>query len=531
MLAEFENKAKAIDGYDTAHEAARAQIIKWLPAFIYVSEFPELNGHQNLDQFINQRGQDSTRKEAEDNFEKMAKVAGFDPKALQSIREDHETRNQLLNRAGAVVTQEIRRLWNDRPLKVRYHLDGPYLDTLISDPNAVYDVEVNLDERSRGFRWFFSFYITFAADTQGGNADGAILLLDEPGLHLHAKSQEDLLNHLRANFKNQIIYTTHSPFMIPPNAINIVRTVQIHPENGTSVSDTPTGDSRTLFPLQAALGYHISQTLFVGHSNLIVEGVTDFWILSAINGFFTDSGTGTPLPKELTITPVGGAGKISYMTALLASQELKVLVLLDNDRAGRDARNDLVTNKLIRDSAIIFVTEGLEPKPSEADIEDLLDPSVYDTLVSKTYRAELAGKTLALKSNVPRIVKRYEEAFAAHGIEFNKTRPAREFITAMGVNPTAVLPAGSAARFGTLFKAVRERYERIRDLIAFTVAALSRQFRRRVVTAERQVVRSSPHETAASAPTRCRRHQPASVAAVVRAARRGTRPVDQQQTP
>jgi predicted ATP-dependent endonuclease of OLD family len=100
----------------------------------------------------------------------------------------------------------------------------------------MYDVEVNLDERSRGFRWFFAFYITFAADTHGGNADGAVLLLDEPGLHLHAKSQGDLLKLLRADFKNQIIYTTHSPFMVPSDAINIVRTVSIDPEKGTHVA-------------------------------------------------------------------------------------------------------------------------------------------------------------------------------------------------------------------------------------------------------------------------------------------------------
>ena len=461
LLAELESKAKLIAGFDKAHEVARAQVITWLPIFVYVSDFPELYGHQNLDQFLNQRGKDPTRKEAEDNFEKMAKVAGFKPRELHNIRDDHETRNQLLNRAGAVVTQEIRRLWKDRPLKVRYHLDGPYLDTLISDPNAVYDVEVNLDERSRGFRWFFSFYITFAADTQGGDADGAILLLDEPGLHLHAKSQEDLLKYLRNDFKNQIIYTTHSPFMVPSDAVDIVRTVNIDTDKGTSVTDSPTGDSRTLFPLQAALGYTISQTLFVGHSNLIVEGVTDFWILSVVNGYLIASDT-AGLPQELTITPAGGAGKVPYMTALLVSQELKVLVLLDDDRAGRETHKDLVTSKLVRDSAIMFVTEGFDPKPTEADIEDLIDPAVYEALVNHTYGKELAGKTLTLNPNIPRIVKRYEDAFTTLGMEFHKTRPAREFLSRMGSDPASMLPAASAARFEAIFKGVRERYDRLK---------------------------------------------------------------------
>ena len=276
LLTALESKAKLISNFDKVYKEACAQVTTWLPTFVYISEFPELSGHQNLDQFVNQRGNDAAKKEAEDLFEKMAKVAGFNPQELVSNQSDHETRNQILNRAGAVVTREIRRLWKDRPLKVRYHLDGPYLDTLISDPNPAYEIEVNLDERSRGFRWFFAFYIIFAADTHGGNADGAVLLLDEPGLHLHVKSQGDLLTHMRADFKNQIIYTTQSPFMVPSDAFDIVRTVNIDAVKGTHVTDAPSGNSSTLFPLQAALGYELSQTLFDGHSSLIVESVTDF---------------------------------------------------------------------------------------------------------------------------------------------------------------------------------------------------------------------------------------------------------------
>jgi predicted ATP-dependent endonuclease of OLD family len=277
----------------------------------------------------------------------------------------------------------------------------------------------------------------------GGDAEGAILLLDEPGLYLHAKSQEHLLKHLREDYKNQIIYTTHSPFMVPPDAIDIVRTVNIDEKKGTTVSRTPSGDSRTLFPLQAALGYQLSQTLFVGHSNLVVEGVTDFWILSSVNSHFLASGQ-PGLPEELT--PAGGAGKVSYLAVLLASEELNVLVLLDDDRAGRDTQKDLVTNKLLRDTAILFVTEGFNPKPTETDVEDLIEPAVYDQLVADTYKTELKGKKLTLNAKVPRIVKRYEEAFEAEGLTFQKTRPAREFMARMGTTPTSVLTPASANR-------------------------------------------------------------------------------------
>ena len=467
LLSELEEQATTITGYDDSMEKGRELVRKWVPRFVYVSDFPELSGYQDLDAFISQRGQNPSLKEREDNFEKLAEVAGFDPKELHQHREDAERRGQLLNRASSVITGEIKRLWKDRSLMVRIGIDGRHVTVLVSDPNQQYPVEINLDERSRGFRWFFAFYVTFSADTQGGDADGAVLLLDEPGLYLHAKSQEHLLRHLRQDYTNQIIYSTHSPFMIPPDAIDIVRTVNIDETKGTTVSQTPTGNSRTLFPLQAALGYQLSQTLFVGHSNLIVEGVTDFSILSAVNTHFVGNGT-SGLPEELTITPAGGAGKISYLAALLASEELNVLVLLDDDRAGRDTQKDLVTNKLLRDTAVLFVTETMNPKPSEADIEDLIEPAVYDKLVADTYKNELKGKKLNLNASIPRIVKRYEEAFEALGMEFHKTRPAREFLSRMGSDPTSVLPASSAARFAAVFKSVTARYNKAKDRGPFT---------------------------------------------------------------
>lgn len=466
MLSELEDEAEKITAFDANAEKAREKIRSWVPTFIYISDFPELAGHQNLDDYVNRRGQNPSLKEREDNFEKLAKVASFNPAELHKIKDDHEQRGQLLNRAGNQVTAEIRRLWKDRALLVRFNIDGPHLAVLVSDQNSTYPVEVNLDERSRGFRWFFAFFITFSADTQGGKADGSVLLLDEPGLYLHAKSQEGLLKHLKTDYDNQILYTTHSPFMVSPDDIGSVRTVNIDETKGTTVTNIPSGDSKTLFPLQAALGYTLSQTLFVGHSNLVVEGVTDFWILSAVNTHFQANGT-VALPDELTITPAGGAGKVTYMAALLASEELNVLILLDDDRAGREARNELVANKLVRDQAIIFVTEGFNPKPSEADIEDLIDPAVYDMLVADTYRTELKGKTLNLNSKILRIVKRYEDAFKAQGLEFHKTRPAREFMVRMGSNAASVLPVASAARFEAVFKAVDTRYQKLKDKPGF----------------------------------------------------------------
>ncbi len=463
LLFELEELAATIVADSPAQEKARSWIAGRLPVFVYVDEYPELTGHQNVADFLARKSANQST-EADKNFAKMCKVAGLDPQQLNDLHAagDHETRNQLANRAGAVVTAELRRLWKDRQLKVRFSPDAQHLDTFVADPNSLYDVEVTLDERSRGLKWFFSFYITFSADTQGGSADKAVLLLDEPGLYLHALSQADLLRHFATDFKNQIIYTTHSPFMVPTENLDAVRTVNIDQDAGTTVSNTPTGDSRTLFPLQMALGYSLSQSLFIGSDNLIVEGVTDYWMLASVSEYLIGIGK-IGLEKVLTITPVGGAQKVGYMVALLTSERLRVLVLLDDEKQARHTRDELVKTKLIRDEGVLFASSGFldDNRPSEADTEDLLEPSIFEALVRESYRVELEGKTLSLNTSIPRIVKRFEDAFAAIGLEFHKTRPARLFLSKMAKEPETVMPVAGVERFERLFSKINQAHTKI----------------------------------------------------------------------
>jgi len=457
MLSELEETARSIAGDKDALQAAEHWVISAIPKLIYVDEYPELDGHKDIGAYI-QRKSENQRTVSDKNFEKLCKVAGLKPDALQALldKNDHETRNQLANRASAVVTTEIKRLWKDRALKIRFNLDGHHLETLISDPSATYDVEVNLSDRSRGFQWFFAFYITFSADTDGGHAENAVLLLDEPGLYLHAKSQSDLLRHFEDDFSNQILYSTHSPFMVPTHALDSVRTVNISEDIGTTVTNDPTGDSRTLFPLQAALGYDLAQSLFVGPNNLVVEGVTDFWIISAVNAYMSEKGRSV-LSPSLVLTPAGGAQKVSYMVALLTSESLNVLVLLDTERDSKVTKDELLKAKLISDKNVVFVSEAFTIPPNEADIEDLLDPEVYEILVRESYSVELEGKTMKLNANIPRIAKRVELGLNELGIPFHKTRPTRLFLKKMASDPEKILPAQTLERFEALFVLINDR--------------------------------------------------------------------------
>ncbi|MEQ1968903.1 AAA family ATPase [Xenorhabdus nematophila] len=452
-LLAIEEKISEVLSDEERNKAAREWVVKNMPVFILVDDYPEINGHHNMAAYL-QRQANKQLTTADINFEKLCKVAGIRPEELAENKEYSEVRNQLVNRSGAVVTSEIKRLWKDRSLKIRFNVDGDFFDTYVSDPSHAYDVEVNLDERSRGFKWFFSFYISFVADTKGGSAENAIILLDEPGLYLHAKSQTDLLDHLSEDFTNQIIYTTHSPFLVPLKNISAVKTVSITEEKGTAVTNDPSGDSTTLFPLQAALGYDIAQSLFIGSHNLIVEGVTDFWYLSSISDYLNSLGR-KGLNGNITITPAGGAQRVSYMVSLLSSQNLSVIVLLDDEKQSRETSKELQQQGMLSRKNVLFVSEALDETRKECDIEDLFNRDNFIQFVCESY--DLEANTLTLNENIPRIVKQFEKHLSGARKTFIKAKPARVFLNRMKDGNNNPLQKEELNRFEKLFELVNKR--------------------------------------------------------------------------
>ena len=203
----------------------------------------------------------------------------------------------------------------------------------------------------------------------------------------------------------------------------------------------------------------MAQSLFVGPNNLVVEGVTDFWIMSAVSAYAAEKGKAS-LSPTLTLTPAGGAQKVSYMVALLTSESLNVLVLLDTERDSKATKEELLKTKLIRDQNVVFVSEAFASPPSEADIEDLLDPAIYESLARESYAAELKGKTLTLNAKIPRIAKRVAAGLEGLGIPFHKTRPTRLFLKKMASEPEKMVPDQSLDQFDALFALINGRLDK-----------------------------------------------------------------------
>jgi predicted ATP-dependent endonuclease of OLD family len=256
----------------------------------------------------------------------------------------------------------------------------------------LHGVTVPFSERSAGFIWFFSFLVKFAQIKKShGNV---ILLLDEPGLTLHGTAQKDLLRYFAEQIapNHQLIWTTHSPFMVPADDLASVRTVedvvQLDKRGrkasiGTKIrSDVLTTDPQTNFPIFGAMGFEVTQTLVIGTNTLLVEGPSDILYLQSASAALKALGR-THLSPNWAICPSGGIDKVLPFVRLFYGNKLNVAVLTDYDRGQKRKLEDLHRAALLEHDRIILATEiaGKE----EADIEDFFDAAFFVDLVNRTY--------------------------------------------------------------------------------------------------------------------------------------------------
>jgi hypothetical protein len=298
-----------------------------------------------------------------------------DPRTFEAYRAQLDTRSYQLNAASIRLTEEIRRVWNPDETKeeagrLQIRADGQYLRVVVEDE---FGVEVELDQRSEGFQWLVSFFIVFFSETAGKHAN-AILLLDEPGLSLHALKQREFRETIsRLGATNQTLYTTHSPFLVGPDELDNVRVVELTERNvGTKVHTLVTSnDPAALLPLQEALGYDLAQNLFAQQRNLVLEGLTDYWYLEACAALLADA-TGPNLNDQIALIPASSVGKVVYFATILHAHGLKVAALLDSEAAGDQATKQDTLVTVLGNKRVLRTKDYYKGAVVEPEIEDLL---------------------------------------------------------------------------------------------------------------------------------------------------------------
>lgn len=446
---------KPMLGNSIDHYLYNTFIREKVPHFLYFDEYYQMKGRDNIEQLMQRRDSETLLK-TDYPLLGLINLARLDLETLLKPGRTQELKNRLEG-AGNHLSKNIIKYWSqNKHLQMKFDVreaqpnDPQGMTSGTNIWGEVYDskhwVSTGLDTRSKGFVWFFSF-LAWYSDVKRDN-ENLILLLDEPGLSLHARAQEDLLRYFDAEIRNvhQLVYTTHSPFMVDVHNFQEVRIVQDRTidtdedlpieKQGTKVTtDVLDASEDSLFPLQGALGYDLYQTLFVGPNSLVVEGVSDLLYLQAFSAILEAKALGG-LDGRWTITPTGGADKVPTFVALIgASSKLNVAVLIDFQKKDKQWIDNLYKSRLLTKKKVNTFADFTGTK--EADIEDMIDIDVYLDLVSKEYAKSLPNgvKSSDLKSQHPRLLVRLEEYFSDNGIQiadYNHFRVARLFASTVG---------------------------------------------------------------------------------------------------
>ena len=435
-------------------------ILPAIPKLWYFSDYFSLPCRINLNEFAAGTPTGSLSSEEFKIAKALFELSGLQVSDIQS-EANFEAFKAQLEATSNSITDDMFEYWTtNQNLEIRFDIEHStnnvrYLNIRIY--NSKHRVTLPLKNRSKGFLWFFSFLVWFSK-IQGDKNSKYILLLDEPGLSLHASAQNDLLRFIDEKLapEYQVIYTTHSPFMIDSLKLNEVRTVYDtqNPKIGSVVSDAvEEKDSDTLFPLQAALGYTIAQNLYVSPQNLLVEGISDLVYLNHFSTILKDMGK-EGLSDDITIVPVGGADKIATFISLMRGNELSTVCLLDTftDQGAEVRLKRMVEQKIIADKKILYYHSIIEQ--TFADIEDLFSKEEYLTLYNGAFGASVQISDLDMDRPIMSQLKRLNG-----NKSFNHYSPANYMAKNIG---TLSFSEETIGRFEKLFSTPHEMPSQLR---------------------------------------------------------------------
>lgn len=391
----------------TQADAITTYIQEHMPKYVYYSNYGNLDSQIYLPQVLqNIERTDLGEKDAAKarTLKTLFKFVQLDPKEITDlgteeagrlsqgqidlISDKKKEREILLASASTEFTKSFNEWWKQGNYTFEFQADGSFFRIWVSD--AVRPEKIELESRSTGLQWFFSFYLVFLVESELHHQN-AILLLDEPGVTLHPLAQKDLFlffeNLARSN---QMLYTTHSPFMVDSNHLERVRAVYVDADGKTVVSPDLRAAERakgknqpqSIYPAHAALGLSVSDTLLVNCSPVLVEGESDQVYLSALKNLLISKGKIAPL-KDLIFIPTGGVKGIKATSAILSgTSETKPPVLLDGDKPGLKMATELKTDFYAAAPEKVITVSDFTTLPN-GEIEDLFPKEKIAQIIAR----------------------------------------------------------------------------------------------------------------------------------------------------
>ena len=371
------------------------------PRFVYFSDYKKIYGNINLNEYIREeKGERGESIEYIEEFDKAETVrnlfylAELDINELEEVKDSPSRCIKLLNAASNRLTRKLNPAWKGDPIHVdlRYN-PGNIMSVVISDVHRDGTVTNTglLNRRAEGFKWTFSFIVNFAAETQRAELKEAILLLDEPARNLHPTQQmgiSDLLKSLAGS--NQVLYATHSPFMIFDYTPGNLLVVELDKRKHLSriFYDYWNADDKTLTPILYGLSRGLVESITdreIGTNSrpvIIVETMSDSMYLNSFDKFLQDPNISM---NPLNIVAAYNKNAVLPLAIFYRNHGYNTFILLDNTEESKQISSQLASNEFSPIQTIFFEKEG---KTIES-IEDYLVLEDYLYAVNQTYEIKL----------------------------------------------------------------------------------------------------------------------------------------------
>ena len=367
------------------------------PRFVYFSDYKKILGNINLTEYIKEtENVASAGIEYIEGFDRAETVrnllylAELDIEKLQELKNSPSKLIKFLNTASKNLTQRLNPSWKGEAINVELRLNpGNILSVVLSDVHKDGTITNTglLNRRAEGFKWTFSFIVNFAAETQKAELKEAILLLDEPARNLHPTQQmgiSDLLKNLAGS--NQVLYATHSPFMIFDYTPGNLLVVELDSKKHLSkiFYDYWKADDATLTPILYGLSKGLVDSItdreigFNSRPLIIVETMSDTMYLNAFDKFLQDPNISM---NPLNVVPAYSKNSVLPLSLFYHNHGYSTFVLLDNDFESNQIAEQLKNNKISETQIIFFETGGNLLQ----SIEDYMSTKDYLYAVNQTY--------------------------------------------------------------------------------------------------------------------------------------------------
>lgn len=458
------------------------------PRFVYFSDYKKIYGNINLNEYLREeKGERTDSIEFVEEFDKAETVrnlfylAELDIIELDKVKESPSKCIKLLNAASNRLTKKLNPAWKGEPIHVdlRYN-PGNIMSVIISDVHRDGTITNTglLNRRAEGFKWTFSFIVNFAAETQRAELKEAILLLDEPARNLHPTQQmgiSDLLKNLAGS--NQVLYATHSPFMIFDYAPGNLLVVELDKRKHLSriFYDYWNADDKTLTPILYGLCRGQVESIVdreIGTNSrpiIIVETMSDAMYLNAFDKFLQDPNISM---NPLNVVAAYNKNSVLPLAIFYRNHGYRTFVLLDNSEESRQISAQLVSNDFSAIQTIFFEREGkkLESIEDYVALEDYLYPvnQTYEIKLRQEGFSNLTPKEVASREGggvLEKLRSIWQEHREDDWEEFDRVEITRYICEKITLEETDFLSDKTKDQFRSLYRLIAERIRQYQNAV------------------------------------------------------------------